>query len=312
VSALSKDSVNLNQPKERPVSTQRDLGKGYKDKAYRWNQENYSRHRRFVDIWAFVLTLLTGLWLDGKPWSYPAGFTDEKRAARRKAQAIWIRDTFLDLGPTFIKVGQLFSTRADLFPSEYVEELAKLQDRVPAFRYEQVEVIIKQDLSKPVTELFRSFDPIPLAAASLGQVHKAQLHSLEEVVVKVQRPGLRKLFTIDLKILKGIARYFQNHPDWGRGRDWMGIYEECCRILWEEIDYLNEGRNADTFRRNFRTDDWVRVPRVYWRYTTPRVVTLEYVPGIKISHYEALEAAGLDRKLIAHLGSKSLPSATAQ
>jgi predicted unusual protein kinase regulating ubiquinone biosynthesis (AarF/ABC1/UbiB family) len=305
VSALSKDSVNLNQPKERPVSTQRDLGKGYKDKAYRWNQENYSRHRRFVDIWAFVITLLTGLWLDSKPWSYAGGFTEEKRAARRKAQAIWIRDTFLDLGPTFIKVGQLFSTRADLFPSEYVEELAKLQDRVPAFRYEQVEVIVQQDLSKPVTELFRSFDPIPLAAASLGQVHKAQLHSLEEVVVKVQRPGLRKLFTIDLKILKGIARYFQNHPDWGRGRDWMGIYEECCRILWEEIDYLNEGRNADTFRRNFRTDDWVKVPRVYWRYASPRVLTLEYLPGIKISHYEALEAAGLDRKLIAHLGAKA-------
>ena len=305
MSALSKDSVNLNQPKERPVSTQRDLGKGYKDKAYRWNQENYSRHRRFVDIWAFVITLLTGLWLDSKPWSYAGGFTEEKRAARRKTQAIWIRDTFLDLGPTFIKVGQLFSTRADLFPSEYVEELAKLQDRVPAFRYEQVEVIVQQDLSKPVTELFRSFDPIPLAAASLGQVHKAQLHSLEEVVVKVQRPGLRKLFTIDLKILKGIARYFQNHPDWGRGRDWMGIYEECCRILWEEIDYLNEGRNADTFRRNFRTDDWVKVPRVYWRYASPRVLTLEYLPGIKISHYEALEAAGLDRKLIAHLGAKA-------
>lgn len=305
MSALSEDSVNLNQPKERPVSTQRDLGKVYKDKAYRWNQENYSRHRRFIDIWGFVIKLLTGLWLDSKPWSYSSGFTEEKRAVRRKAQAVWIRDTFLDLGPTFIKVGQLFSTRADLFPSEYVEELSKLQDRVPAFSYEQAEVIVQQDLGKSVTELFRSFDPIPLAAASLGQVHKAQLHSLEDVVVKVQRPGLRKLFTIDLQILRGIARYFQNHPDWGRGRDWMGIYEECCRILWEEIDYLSEGRNADTFRRNFRTEDWVKVPRVYWRYASPRVLTLEYLPGIKISHYEALEAAGLDRKLIAHLGAKA-------
>ncbi len=305
MSALFQEPVNLKQNKERTVATQRDLGKLYKDKAYRWNKENYSRHRRFVDIWSFVLTLMTGLWLDGKPWSYPGGMTDEKRATRRKAQAIWIRDTFLDLGPTFIKVGQLFSTRADLFPSEYVEELSKLQDRVPAFSYEQVEAIIKQDLGKSVAELFNSFDPIPLAAASLGQVHKAQLHSGEEVVVKVQRPGLRKLFTIDLQILKGITRYFQNHPEWGRGRDWLGIYEECCRILWEEIDYLNEGKNADTFRRNFRSDDWVKVPRVYWRYTTPRVVTLEYLPGIKISHYEALEAAGLDRKLIAHLGAKA-------
>jgi predicted unusual protein kinase regulating ubiquinone biosynthesis (AarF/ABC1/UbiB family) len=305
VPALSQDSVNLKSYQERPLSTQRSEGNVYKDNAYRWNRENYSRQRRFIDIWAFVLTLLTGLWLDSKPWSYPGGMTEEKRVARRRRQAIWIRETFLDLGPTFIKVGQLFSTRADLFPSEYVEELSKLQDRVPAFSYEQVEAIIKQDLGKPVAELFCSFDPIPLAAASLGQVHKAQLHNGDEVVVKVQRPGLKKLFSIDLKILKGIARYFQNHPDWGRGRDWMGIYEECCRILWEEIEYLNEGQNADTFRRNFRNYDWVRVPRVYWRYTSPRVLTLEYLPGIKISHYEALEAAGLDRKLIARLGAKA-------
>jgi predicted unusual protein kinase regulating ubiquinone biosynthesis (AarF/ABC1/UbiB family) len=203
---------------------------------------------------------MTGTWLDSKPWSYTGGVTEEKKAARRRRQAVWIRDTFLDLGPTFIKVGQLFSTRADLFPSEYVEELSKLQDRVPAFSYAQVEAIVELDLGKPISQLFLSFDPIPLAAASLGQVHKAQLHSGEEVVVKVQRPGLKKLFTIDLQILKGIARYFQSHPDWGRGRDWMGIYEECCRILWEEIDYISEGRNADTFRRNFRDEDWVKVP----------------------------------------------------
>ncbi|MEQ8386645.1 MAG: AarF/ABC1/UbiB kinase family protein [Coleofasciculus sp. A1-SPW-01] len=305
MSAVSDNYVNLKQYKERQVSSQRSLRGINQDKAYRWNRENYSRHRRFVDIWTFVLTLLFQLWLNGKPWSYPGGMTDAKQAARRKTQAIWIRDTFLELGPTFIKVGQLFSTRSDLFPGEYVEELSKLQDRVPAFNYDQVEAIVKKDLGKSVSELFDNFDPIPLAAASLGQVHKAQLQSGEEVVVKVQRPGLRKLFTIDLQILKGIARYFQNHPDWGRGRDWMGIYEECCRILWEEIDYLSEGRNADTFRRNFRTYDWVKVPRVYWRYTSNRVLTLEYAPGIKISHYEALEAAGLDRKLLAQLGAKA-------
>jgi len=305
VSAVSDNYVNLKQYKERQVSSQRSLRGINQDKAYRWNRENYSRHRRFVDIWTFVLTLLFQLWLNGKPWSYPGGMTDAKQAARRKTQAIWIRDTFLELGPTFIKVGQLFSTRSDLFPGEYVEELSKLQDRVPAFNYDQAEAIVKKDLGKSVSELFDNFDPIPLAAASLGQVHKAQLQSGEEVVVKVQRPGLRKLFTIDLQILKGIARYFQNHPDWGRGRDWMGIYEECCRILWEEIDYLSEGRNADTFRRNFRTYDWVKVPRVYWRYTSNRVLTLEYAPGIKISHYEALEAAGLDRKLLAQLGAKA-------
>lgn len=279
--------------------------KHYGGKAYRWNRKNYSRNRRFIDIWTFVLTWLTWLWIDGKKWSYWGGFTEEKKNARRRAQAIWVRETFLELGPTFIKVGQLFSTRADLFPIEYVEELSKLQDKVPAFSYEQAEEIIVEDLGKNVQELFQNFDPIPLAAASLGQVHKAQLHSGSDVVVKVQRPGLKKLFEIDLAILRGIARYFQNHPRWGKGRDWVGIYDECCRILWLEIDYLNEGRNADTFRRNFRSCDWVKVPRVSWQYTSPRVLTLEYIPGIKISNYEALEASGLDRKELAQMGAKA-------
>ena len=279
--------------------------KAYGGKAYRWSRENYSRRRRYIDIWSFVLKLLAARWGYNKSWTYKGGISDDKKATRRRSLAIWIRETLLELGPTFIKVGQLFSTRADLFPVEYVEELSKLQDKVPAFSYEQVEAIVFQDLGKTIPQLYRNFDPIPLAAASLGQVHRAQLFSGEEVVVKVQRPGLRKLFTIDLAILKGIARYFQNHREWGRGRDWMGIYGECCKILWEEIEYLNEGRNADTFRRNFRGEDWVMVPRVYWRYSSPRVLTLEYMPGIKISHYEALEAAGLDRKALAKLGAKS-------
>ena len=283
----------------------KSMGKPHSAKAYRWSRENYSRRGRFIDIWTFVLKLLGARWLYKKSWSYKGGISDEKKAARRRDLAVWIRETLLDLGPTFIKIGQLFSTRADLFAPEFVEELSKLQDRVPAFSYEQVEFSIEQDLGKSIEELFRSFDPIPLAAASLGQVHRAQLHSGEEVVVKIQRPGLCKLFEIDLQILKGITRYFQSHPEWGKGRDWLGIYDECCKILWEEIDYLNEGRNADTFRRNFRGMDWVKVPRVYWRYTSPRVLALEYAPGIKISHYEALEAAGLNRKELAEMGARA-------
>lgn len=274
-------------------------------KAYRWNRESYSRQRRFLDIWTFVLQLLSSRWWLSKSWSYPGGVTEDKRATRRRKQAVWIRETLLDLGPTFIKVGQLFSTRADLFPAEYVEELSKLQDRVPAFSYEIVERIIEKDFGRTIPELFCSFDPVPLAAASLGQVHRAQLQAGEEVVVKIQRPGLKKLFDIDLRILKGIAHYFQNHPKWGPGRDWLGIYEECCKILYEEIDYLNEGRNADQFRRNFRDQEWVYVPRVFWRYATPRVLTLEYVPGLKISNYDAIDAAGIDRKRIAQLSAKA-------
>ncbi len=304
MSALSSKSETL--VKYDPNKSQRSLKPEKVDtKSYRWNRKKYSRTRRRLDIWSFVLTLSFTLWRNNRQWTYSGGFSEEKLAARRHKQAVWIRESLLELGPTFIKAGQLFSTRADLFPSEYVTELTKLQDRVPAFSYEQVAAIIEEDLGKTIKKLFRKFDPIPLAAASLGQVHKAQLYSGEEVAIKVQRPGLQQLFTIDLGILKQIARYFQNHPRWGTGRDWLGIYEECSRILWEETDYLNEGRNADTFRRNFRDQDWVSVPRVYWRYTSPRVLTLEYLPGIKISHYEALEAAGLDRKLLARLGAQA-------
>jgi predicted unusual protein kinase regulating ubiquinone biosynthesis (AarF/ABC1/UbiB family) len=249
--------------------------------------------------------LLFQFWRNGKKWSYSGGYSEEKFARRRQKQSVWIRESLLNLGPTFIKTGQLFSTRSDIFPAEYVYELSKLQDEVPAFSYEQAAGLIEKELGKPLSTLYKSFDPIPLAAASLGQVHKAQLHTGEEVVVKIQRPGLKKLFTIDLAILKKIAHYFQNHPKWGEGRDWLGIYDECSRILWQETDYLKEGRNADTFRRNFREADWVKVPRVYWRYTTTRILTLEYLPGIKISHYEALEAAGLSRQQLAKLSAKA-------
>ena len=274
--------------------------------AYRWARENYSRWGRLFDIWRFVLTWLFYLWLDQQAWSYGGQPTPERKAKRRRARAIWIRETLLHLGPTFIKVGQFFSTRADLFPSEYVEELSKLQDQVPAFGYEQVATIVQQELGKPIEQIYSYFDPTPLAAASLGQVHRAKLKSGEEVVVKVQRPGLVRLFTIDLEIGRGIAEFFQHHTPWGgAGRDWIGIYEECRRTLWEEVDYLNEGRNADTFRRNFRDMPQIAVPKVYWRYTSPRLLTLEYLPGIKISDYEALSAAGLDRKALARLGAEA-------
>lgn len=289
----------------RATPEARKAGLVVSNKSYRWNRRKYSRNRRRVDIWIFVFSFLLRNWLNNRKWSYRGGFTPEKQSARRRDQAAWIRENFLELGPTFIKLGQLFSTRADLFPAEYVEEFSKLQDRVPAFSYDQIEEIIEFDFGKPVNKLFSYLDSVPLAAASLGQVHRAKLHSGEEVVVKVQRPGLKQLFTVDLAILKQIARYFQRHPKWGENRDWLGIYEECCRILWEETDYLREGRNADTFRRNFRDEDWVCVPRVYWKYASPRVLTLEYMPGIKISHYEAIEAAGLDRKILAQLGAKA-------
>ncbi|KAI8552199.1 hypothetical protein RHMOL_Rhmol06G0247300 [Rhododendron molle] len=174
------------------------------------------------------------------------------------------------------------------------------QDRVPAFSPKKAKAFIANELGAPVDILFKEFEDQPIAAASLGQVHRAILHSGEKVVVKVQRPGLKKLFDIDLRNLKLIAEYFQRSETLGGPtRDWIGIYEECAKILYEEIDYINEGKNADRFRRDFRNVKWVRVPLVIWDYTATKVLTLEYVPGIKINRTDMLDARGYSRSRIA-------------
>ncbi|KAG5545817.1 hypothetical protein RHGRI_018093 [Rhododendron griersonianum] len=174
------------------------------------------------------------------------------------------------------------------------------QDRVPAFSPKKAKAFIANELGAPVDILFKEFEDQPIAAASLGQVHRAILHNGEKVVVKVQRPGLKKLFDIDLRNLKLIAEYFQRSETFGGPtRDWIGIYEECAKILYEEIDYINEGKNADRFRRDFRNVKWVRVPLVIWDYTVTKVLTLEYVPGIKINRTDMLDARGYSRSQIA-------------
>ncbi|MCM1983243.1 ABC1 kinase family protein [Lyngbya confervoides] len=275
--------------------------------SYRWAKAQYTEFERFVDIGRVVVQFLGSLMVDRAAWSYGqfSAPTDLQRRERRKHRAAWLRKALLSLGPTFIKVGQFFSTRADLVPVEYLEELAKLQDQVPAFSLDLVHQIIEREFGTPVMELFPGFEPVPIASASLGQVHLARLKSGEEVVVKVQRPGLAQLFAIDLGILERVARFVQTHtPLGGDQRDWISIHAECRRTLLLEIDYCNEGRNADTFRRKFAQDATVRVPKILWRYCSPAVLTMEYLPGIKISNFPALEAAGLDRREIARLGAQ--------
>ncbi|XP_010069706.2 protein ACTIVITY OF BC1 COMPLEX KINASE 7, chloroplastic [Eucalyptus grandis] len=267
------------------------------DEGFSWANENYSSWQRNIDVWSFVLSLRVRVLFDNAKWAYLGGFSEDKQKDRRRKTASWLRERVLQLGPTFIKLGQLSSTRSDLFPREFVDELTKLQDRVPAFSPKKARDFIESELGAPLDVIFKEFEDQPIAAASLGQVHRAILHNGEKVVIKVQRPGLKKLFDIDFRNLKLISEYFQRSETLG-SRDWIGIYEECKTVLYQEIDYINEGKNADKFRRDFRNIKWVRVPLVYWDYTALKVLTMEYVPGIKIDRLNLLDSCGFDRSRI--------------
>lgn len=225
---------------------------------------------------------------------------NSSRHRNRRAQ--WLVGTLLDLGPTFIKIGQALSTRADLLPPEYVKALGQLQDRVPEFGSVEAIALIESELGSSIHTLYQDFDRFPLAAASLGQVHRATLHTGEEVVVKVQRPGLEKLFNLDFEVLHRLLRFADRYFPWTRKYELEAIYHEFFNLLYQEIDYIHEGKNAERFRENFINYPLVIVPAIYWRYSTKKILTLEYVPGIKIDDRSTLEACGLNPKEVIKMG----------
>ena len=204
-----------------------------------------------------------------------------------------------ELGPTFIKLGQILSTRPDLIPPAYIRELSKLQDAVPPAPWETIKSRIEMELGGPIEDIFASFEVEPVAAASLAQVHGAILPSGEEVIVKVQRPGIEDVIAVDLEILFDLARLIQERTPLGRLYDLPEIAEEFAYTLRAEMDYRREGRNADRFRANFADEPYLYIPKVYWNYTTERVLVLERIHGIKIDDIEALDAAGVDRHQLA-------------
>ncbi|KAF3630510.1 ABC2 isoform 3 [Capsicum annuum] len=273
----------------------------------RWNRfKTYSTIQRTLEIWGSVFTFLFKAWLNNQKFSYRGGMTEAKKAERRKILARWLKETILRLGPTFIKIGQQFSTRVDILAQEYVDQLSELQDQVPPFPSKTAVAIVEEELGGALDDIFERFDREPIAAASLGQVHRARLNG-KEVVVKVQRPGLKDLFDIDLKNLRVIAEYLQkiDPKSDGAKRDWVAIYDECASVLYQEIDYTKEAANAELFASNFKNMDYVKVPSIYWEYTTPQILTMEYVPGIKINRIEALDQLGVDRKRLGRYAVES-------
>jgi predicted unusual protein kinase regulating ubiquinone biosynthesis (AarF/ABC1/UbiB family) len=264
-------------------------------KPRRWQRTQYLPWMRSFDIAASSLQLMLYLWWD-------RAIAPQSAARRRNRRAQWLVGTLLDLGPTFIKLGQALSTRADLLPLEYVEALGQLQDRVPGFDSDEAIAMIEAELGASIYSLYRQFDPVPIAAASLGQVHKARLHSGEDVVVKVQRPGLKRLFDLDLTTLQGLVRFCDRFLPWTRRYNLRAIFQEFSSILYQEIDYVREALNADRFRHNFRHHARIRVPKIYPKHTTVKILTMDYVPGIKISDRQSLEACGINVKEINQLG----------
>jgi ubiquinone biosynthesis protein len=210
------------------------------------------------------------------------------------------------LGPTFVKMGQILSTRPDLLPREFVDELQKLQDEVPPFPAAEARARIERELKRPLEQLFAEFDDRPLASASLGQVHRARLADGSEVVVKVQRPGIRKTIEVDLEIITHLAGLIERHVEGFETHRPTRVVEEFAKTIRKELDYRLEAGHINRFALQFTGDPSILVPEVYREASTARVLTMQQVHGIKPSQLERLEAAGLDRKIIAHRGADLL------
>ncbi len=210
-----------------------------------------------------------------------------------------IRLALEELGVTFVKLGQILSTRADLLPPEYQAQFARLQDAAPPIPSEVVAELLQNALGEAPGALFKTFAPNPLAAASIGQAHGATLHDGTEVVVKLRRPDAVEQVEEDLEILRNLSAWADRRWELAQHYDLPGLIEEFAYTLRAELDYLQEGRNAERFAANFAADSSVHIPKIYWDATTSRVITLERIRGIKVSDPEELQAAGLDRSALA-------------
>lgn len=222
---------------------------------------------------------------------------DQKKHTKTTGERIRL---FLeDLGPTFVKMGQIASTRYDLIPAEVIVELENLQDQAPHFSFEQVQQIIEEELGGETLDIFREFSEIPIAAASIGQVHYAVLKTGEKVAIKIQRPRMKEAIETDLEILQDLAFIAENRLDWAARYQIRDIVDEFSKSLREELDYTIEGRNAEKIAKQFVKDSKVLIPKVYWDYSTKKVLTMEYVEGVKLNEPSILKELGIDRKATA-------------
>jgi predicted unusual protein kinase regulating ubiquinone biosynthesis (AarF/ABC1/UbiB family) len=248
--------------------------------------------RRIFTVLKPILAFILGLWLD-KRWG-----TLVKNERRR---AVQLRDLLTKLGPAYIKIGQALSTRPDLVPPIYLEELTRLQDQLPAFPNEIAYQFIEEELGAPPSEIYAELSSQPIAAASLGQVYQGRLKTGEEVAIKVQRPDLRERITIDLYILRKLAAWVQRNVKRVRS-DLVGILDELGDRIFEEMDYIHEGENAERFFELYGSMKDIYVPKIYWEYTNRRVLTMEWINGIKLTQPEKIAALGVNARYLIEVG----------
>jgi predicted unusual protein kinase regulating ubiquinone biosynthesis (AarF/ABC1/UbiB family) len=228
------------------------------------------------------------------------------RSKRLRSSATAFRKLAIQMGGVMIKVGQFLSTRVDVLPIEITSELSGLQDEVPPVNFPDICAVVEAEFGMPISEKFVRLEETPLAAASLGQAHRAWIsidadgqENVQDVVVKIQRPNIENIIATDLAALRTVGDWLRRYGPIRRRADIPALLDEFTRITYQEIDYLAEGHNAETFAKNFKSHPEIRVPSVYWTHTTKRALTLENVWGIKITDYEAISSSGVDRSEVA-------------
>ncbi|NLU49184.1 MAG: AarF/ABC1/UbiB kinase family protein [Syntrophomonadaceae bacterium] len=243
-------------------------------------------------IWSFYSLKIKRLW-------HSESWMKARQEQLYTSQARRFRDTAVRLGGLLIKLGQFFSTRVDMLPQAATRELAKLQDEVEPVAFQELCQVVESEFGRPGSEVFARLEETPLASASLGQVHLGSLTDGTPVAVKIQRPGIEELIQIDLRAIRRVLDVLKATTNLARRVDVEAIYREFADTVQAELDYINEGHNAETIARNSAGDADLIIPGIYWEYTTRRVLTMEFEEGIKITDYAGLERAGVSRKAVA-------------
>jgi len=280
------------QPKVLAEAEPEQLYYDYQQIAAHYQDKLGQVLQRILAVMVPVLSLVFTLW-----WDKRRGIVVENH----RPIAIQLRELLTKLGPAYIKIGQALSTRPDLVPPIYLEELTKLQDQLPAFPNEIAYQFIKEELGGSPEDIYSEISPHPIAAASLGQVYKGRLKTGEEVAIKVQRPDLRERITIDLYILRILAGWVQKNVKRVRS-DLVGILDELGSRIFEEMDYIREGENAERFFELYGHLPDIYVPKIYWEYTNRRVLTMEWINGIKLTQPQEIETLGINARYLIEIG----------